>query len=177
MSYINLCSNSDFETDMWPLTFFNPPATSLDTTIFKYSTKSMKCVFSGANTGGSRAINITGLVPGNYIFSGWIYIENFVGGICFMQLFESGVINATGANLIANQGWTRYTKTFTYPSGGSGIAALRFGGGLNFPNNPNFTAYLDGVIVETGSIASDYIPDIASSNSFTKKIVAIIGQH
>lgn len=163
----NLVTNGGFETNVtgWVAGASNGPVTRV-TTRSKFGAASGNCAW---NTGGAKflhAFSIT-LTAAAHTVSAWVYIPaNWDGGPIRMGQtgFTSAVIaSQPDANMALTDQWQRIQMVFT-PNGAdlTGFIAIEINGAD--PSNGRMIG-LDGVQVETGSIATPYIETDGASAS------------
>ena len=133
----------------------------------------------------SRLQRITGIAASTtYTFSMYVMGKagnSYQNGI-FLRIatgFNNALVATSAAtgrvdSTVSNTAWTRYSVTFTTPS--SGVNEFNIGiTTSNSGTNPNATMICWGAQLETGSVATSYIPTTAGTGSRSADVVSVSG--
>jgi hypothetical protein len=133
----------------------------------------------------SRLQRITGIAASTtYTFSMYVMGKagnSYQNGI-FLRIatgFNNALVAISAAtgrvdSTVSNTAWTRYSVTFTTPSSG----VNEFNVGITVANsgtNPNATMICWGAQLETGSVATSYIPTTTGTGSRSADVVSVSG--
>ena len=133
----------------------------------------------------SRLQRITGIAASTtYTFSMYVMGKagnSYQNGI-FLRIatgFNNALVATSAAtgrvdSTVSNTAWTRYSVTFTTPS--SGVNEFNIGiTASNSGTNPNATMICWGAQLETGSVATSYIPTTAGTGSRSADVISVTG--
>ena len=133
----------------------------------------------------SRLQRITGIAASTtYTFSMYVMGKagnSYQNGI-FLRIatgFNNALVATSAAtgrvdSTVSNTAWTRYSVTFTTPS--SGVNEFNIGiTTSNSGTNPNATMICWGAQLETGSVATSYIPTTAGTGSRSADVISVTG--
>jgi hypothetical protein len=161
----------------------NATATSSTTIAPDGSTNAEELTFTAGTS--SRLQRITGIAASTtYTFSMYVMGKegnNYQNGI-FLRIatgFNNALVATSAAtgrvdSTVSNTAWTRYSVTFTTPSSG----VNEFNVGITVANsgtNPNATMICWGAQLETGSVATSYIPTTTGSVTRNADVVSVTG--
>jgi len=133
----------------------------------------------------SRLQRITGIAASTtYTFSMYVMGKagnSYQNGI-FLRIatgFNNALVATSAAtgrvdSTVSNTAWTRYSVTFTTPSSG----VNEFNVGITVANSgtsPNATMICWGAQLETGSVATSYIPTTAGTGSRSADVISVTG--
>ena len=149
----NLCTNGGFETNTTGWTAGGTNTLAASAAQAKFGTKSGLATYADNATLADYAATITNAA---HTASVWVYIPaNYDGGgIELRQLNYTVAASATAANMALTDQWQRLTLTFT--PGADVIGNLQVNNTGAAPTATRFV-YIDGVQIETGSVAMPYI--------------------
>ena len=161
----------------------NATATSSTTIAPDGSTNAEELTFTAGTS--SRLQRITGIAASTtYTFSMYVMGKegnNYQNGI-FLRIatgFNNALVATSAAtgrvdSTVSNTAWTRYSVTFTTPSSG----VNEFNVGITVANsgtNPNATMICWGAQLETGSVATSYIPTTTGSVTRNADVISLTG--
>lgn len=149
----NLCTNGGFETNTTGWTTGGTNTLAVDTGQFKFGAKSGKATYSNNATLADYAAIITNVA---HTVSCWVYIPTAYDGqgVEMRQLNYTVAASAVNANMGLRDQWQRLILTFTPGADVTGNIQVNNTG--TAPTATRFL-YVDGVQIETGSIATPYI--------------------
>lgn len=153
----NLCTNGGFETNTTGWITSGPgywltgtPTLSRITTDFKFGTACARIVVaSGQYNGLSYAVTLSATTA--YIVSFW-YKGTSNGAACFFGEADGGTSAGAALNQDTGGEWLRFSQTFTTSADTANVFGIRttaVGGTMDY--------VIDGVQIETGSVATRYI--------------------
>ena len=161
----------------------NATATSSTTIAPDGSTNAEELTFTAGTS--SRLQRITGIAASTtYTFSMYVMGKegnNYQNGI-FLRIatgFNNALVATSAAtgrvdSTVSNTAWTRYSVTFTTPSSG----VNEFNVGITVANsgtNPNATMICWGAQLETGSVATSYIPTTTAAVTRNADVISVSG--
>jgi len=156
----NLVTNGGFETNTAGWAASSNYVISRSTEQYKFGAASLKSVFPASSTGTGPAVFAITLTAAGHAGSMWVYVpSDYDGGALAVEFlnFGSPTVASTRAtvNLSLRDQWQRLTVTIT-PAAGDLLGDFRLTIDGALPTTGR-AVYVDGVQVETGSVATPYI--------------------